>query len=185
MGWWLQVIGMILALLGFLISPAENIFQSGKVFITNLFLGNLSQTHSGSGDNVAGDKIVNVTRVPFSQKQSIKTLPPGLGGIDYLNLDNVAILKHYFPSSSAKVTLLLDVVPTTLPDEHNKNSILEGAQYYNQSSETKYVFDKEKNNRHEIFVGGRNFIVSLLKIHELNIPNVPGALEYEFGISER
>mgnify|MGYP001591711657 CR=1 FL=1 len=185
-GWWLQFFGGILGvlsafflLIGFVISPNENIIKS----IKNYYIK--QQIHYGIGDNIAGDKIVTEIKSSFSQTQSIKTLPSSLGGIDYLNLDNVATLKLYVPSSLNKVTLLLDVVPISLPDQHNKAFIVEDAQYYNQSLGKQYIFDAGENKRHEIEVGGRVFIITLLKIIKLNITDVPGALEYQFGISER
>ena len=81
MGWWLQLVGIILALLGgafslvgFIISPDQT--------------------------------IVNTIRNYFSQTQSIKVLPPSMGGVDHLNLDNIARLKLYVPYSLENVTLL-------------------------------------------------------------------------------
>lgn len=83
------------------------------------------------------------------------------------------------------VTLLLGVVPTALPDKHTEALTVEGLQYYDHTAGSPYVFDTNKNQRHEISLGGRTFIVSLQKVIKLDVPEVPGAIEYQFGISER
>jgi hypothetical protein len=135
------------------------------------------------GGITAGE--VNIVKIKFSETQSIKVLPPSLGGNDTLNLDNVATLKLYGPSySTTAVTLLLDVVPIELPDKIDGNLQMEGAYTYNHLSAVKYTFDTAKNRRHEITTAGRTFAVTLQKIILLDVPGVSNALEYQFGISE-
>jgi hypothetical protein len=51
--------------------------------------------------------------------------------------------------------------------------------------EKMYVFDLSMNQKHEVVVSGRTFMVTLLKINKLNVPNVPNPIEYVFGISEQ
>jgi hypothetical protein len=160
MGWWLQFWGILLTLIGGLCTLWG-------------FVISPEQT------------VINSIRNYFSQTQSIRVLPPSLGGIDYLNLDNVARLKLYVPYSANSVTLLLDIVPTSPIVRTSPNVVVEGAQIYNQSLGVQYVFDTGDNKRHEIAVGGRTFVVTLLQINRLGIPNVGNPLEYVFGISER
>jgi hypothetical protein len=112
-------------------------------------------------------------------------LPPSLGGVDYLNLDNIARLRLYVPYSKEYVTLLLDIIPTDLPSRSGSGISVEGAQIYNQSLGVPYVFDKGTQKRHEITVAGRTFVVTLLQIKQLDVPNVAKPLEYVFGISEK
>lgn len=160
MGWWLQFVGLILLFIG------------GGFSLVGFMIS-------------PQETVVQSLRNFFSQTQSIKVLPPSLGGNDSLSLDNVAILRLHVPYSLTSVTLLLDVVPTSLPDQHNAALIVEGAQYYNQLSGKEYVFNTTNNKRYEIAVAGRVFIVTLLKVVKLNVENVPQALEYQFGISEK
>lgn len=70
------MIGMVLALLGFVISPTENVVKSTRFFFINLFSKGVTQTHLGSGDNVAGDKVINIERTPQLVEQEIKKLTP-------------------------------------------------------------------------------------------------------------
>ena len=160
MGWWLQLIGGTLAI-------------------------------TGSGLALAGfaispqNTVITTIRNLFSQTQSIKVLPPSLGGNLTLNLDNLGTLRLHVPYSLAQVTLLLDVVPTTVPIQHDAGVQAEGAEIYNQKTGTAYTFDTNSSKRHEIAIGGRVFVVSLLRVIKLEIPDVPGAVEYQFGISER
>jgi hypothetical protein len=160
MGWWLQLIGLILGfvgvgftLYGFIISPQETIVQS----VRNL----------------------------FSEQQSIKVLPPSLGGNDVLNLNNLATLKLHVPYSEQGVTLLLDVVPEEHPPVKNENFSVEGIRIYNHASGEKFFFDKEENKRKEITIGDRTFVVTLLKIKKLDFKNVAEPFEFVFGISEK
>ncbi len=142
------------------------------------------QNHSGSGDNVAGDKVVHERKL-FSETQTIRLLPPSLGGNDVLSIDSIATLKTHSHGSATSITLLLDVVPTHLPDNSSDVVKTEGRQEYTHSKEAEYVFDSIKNKRHDIDIAGRVFTVSLLKISVLDVPNVSSAIEYLFGISER
>jgi hypothetical protein len=159
-GWWLQLFGIILALFGGLCSLVGFIISPDQT-------------------------VINSVRAFFSQTQSIKVLPPSLGGVDYLNLDNIARLKLYVPYSREYVTLLLDIIPTDMPSRSGSGIAVEGAQIYDQSLGVTYVFDKGAQKRHEITVAGRKFVVTLLQINQLDVPNVANPLEYVFGISEK
>lgn len=160
MGWWFTLIGFVFLLLGTGFSLIGFVISPQQTIITTI-------------------------RSFFSQTQSIKILPPSLGGNDVLNLDNLGTLKLHVPYSLTSITLLLDVVPTTLPDKHDENITVEGAQFYNQSLGTQYVFNITDSKRHEIEIAGRIFVITLLKISKLNVPSVPGAIEYQFGIAEK
>jgi len=160
MGWWLQVIGIALGLVGgvatlvgFIISPEQTIITTIRKF--------------------------------FSETQSIKVLPPSLGGIDHLNLDNAARLKLHAPYSLESVTLILDVVPTSVTPKSTPGITVEGAQVYDHTSGTQYVFNKTQNKRHEITVSGRTFVVTLLHVKALDVPDVSRAIEFVFGITEK
>ncbi len=142
------------------------------------------QTHSGIGDNVTGDKIVNLQRKIFSETQFIRLLPPSLGGKDTLNLDNLATLTSHVPYDERGITLLLNVVPVEEPPSQNKNLHVEGLKSYHHTKEQEYVFDTENNKGHTISAEGRVFKVTLITIRRLNVQNVSSPIEYEFGISE-
>ena len=160
MGWWLQLIGIILTLVGgvctlwgFVISPDQTVINSIRIF--------------------------------FSQTQSIKVLPPSLGGVNFLNLDNIAMLRLHVPYSLQSVTLILDIVPMSIIPQTSPGVTVEGAQIYDQSQGTQYIFDTGLNKRHEISVSGRTFVVTLLQINQLSVPKVANPIEYVFGISEK
>jgi hypothetical protein len=182
LGWWLQVIGGFLAVVsacflfaGFLLSPVDNILKS----LRTIFF----QIHFGNGDNVAGNKIVEEKKL-FSSTQSIRMLPPSLGGNNVLSLDNAGVLRSHVPYSENSIALLLDVVTIAMPSRTEQESVSEGIEYYNQNTGEVYVFDTDKNKRHRIVLGTRIFTVTLLKINLLKASNVPNAIEYQFGISE-
>ena len=82
------------------------------------------------------------------------------------------------------VTLLLDVVPMDAAVKHGPDIQVEGAQIYYGKRE-KFLFDADRNNRKEITVAGRCFVVTLLQINKLQIANVANPIEYVFGISEK
>lgn len=154
----LSIIGIVTGLIGVYLSPqGDNIFN----FIQNISVRNF-----------------------FSDTQSIKVLPPSLGGNDQLNLDNVATLQLHVPYSESSITLLLDVVTTSFQPATSEGVTVEGARTYNHNSGTTYLFDTENNKRHRITIGERNFVVTLLRVKLLDVPDVPVAREYEFGISE-
>jgi len=124
-------------------------------------------------------------RNAFSQTQSIKNLPPSLGGNSILKLDNVATLKLHNPYSMSSVTLLLDVVPIDISIQHGPGMSIEGAKRSSLSGTVQYVFDVEQHKRREIAVAGRTFIVTLLEVKKLSMANVSNAIEWVFGISEK
>jgi hypothetical protein len=98
-------------------------------------------------------------RTAFDETQSIKVLPSSLGGNEVLRLGNLATLRRSVPYSLGMVTLELDVAPMRLPgyrDSVGDVTIIKG-------SGSKYTFDTMKNKRHEIAVGGRTYIVTLLE----------------------
>lgn len=121
----------------------------------------------------------------FSDTQSIKILPSSLGGNDSLNLDNVATLQVHVPYTENSITLLLDVVTTELPSISTESMTVEGVTTYNHRLGATYFFDTAEHKRHNISVGNRTFVVTLLGVKMLDVPNVPVAREYEFGISEK
>jgi hypothetical protein len=82
------------------------------------------------------------------------------------------------------VTLILNLVPLQLPDQHNDKISIEGMTFSASPLGSRYVFDMV-HNRREISVSGRTFIVTLLEINKLSVPNVAAPLEYVFGISEK
>jgi hypothetical protein len=124
------------------------------------------------------------TRVAFSETQRIKMLPPSLGGNMTLRLDNVATLRLGGVSRNS-ITLILDVVPVDLAVTHSPGVSVEGAQIFYHTGATQYVFDTHQNQRKEIMVVGRTFIVTLLQISKLAVAEVANPVEYVFGISEK
>lgn len=183
-GWWLQFLGLIATalgavslLIGFLISPNENIIRSIKNYVGQ-------QIHYGIGDNVAGDKIIINQRPRFSEIKYIKTLPPSLGGIDRFVVDNLATLKLHVPYDEQNITLLLNVVPLEYPTQQNKNIKIEGAQTTTYNDDQILKFNKTNHRVNKITIENRTFVISLNKITILQIPNISKVLQYEFGISE-
>ena len=108
-----------------------------------------------------------------------------MGGNTALNLDNVGTLRLYGPYSLEKITLLLDLVPVSLPDRHYPGAEFKDIEIYTQSTGKQYTFDTDKNSRQEVKVANRTFIVTLVRVKELEVPHVPVATEYQFGISEK
>jgi hypothetical protein len=125
-----------------------------------------------------------LVRNAFSQTQRIKVMPPSLGGNEVLTLDNVATLRLFMPHSTSMITLILDIVPVKLPDQHTDKLSIEGMTFSTSPQGSQYVFDMVQNRR-EISVAGRTFIVTLLEINKLSVPNVAAPIEYVFGISEK
>ena len=68
-----------------------------------------------------------IVRNAFSSTQSIKVLPPRLGGKDTLTLENVATLRQFGPYTDFSVTLLLDTPALRLPDKQTAGISIEGA----------------------------------------------------------
>ena len=179
MGWWLQAIGGMMAIIsavllfiGFIISPQENIFRS----IKNVWL----QIHFGSGDNVAGNKITQERKL-FSDTQYIRFLPTQLGGIDRISLDNIGTMKRYLILSENSLSMILNVSPV---EKLSPVKGVEDTQIYSYGKSQIYLFDTGKNRSHQINTSGRKFVVTLNKIKEFVAKNGIPAKEYEFGISE-
>jgi hypothetical protein len=124
-------------------------------------------------------------RHAFSERQSIKVLPPFLGGNMTLRLDNVATLRLHAPYSMQLATMILDVVPMDLAVQHSPNVSVDGAQGYFHSDSVTYVFDVNQNKRKEIVAAGRTFIVTLLEVKKIDRADVSNPIEYVFGISEK
>lgn len=124
-------------------------------------------------------------RTAFSDTQFIRIMPSELGGNTTLNLDNVGTLKLHVPYSLDKITLLLDVVPVSLPNRHDPSVEITDAEIYDHTTGKQYTFDTDKNHRQEIKIANRTFIVTLVGIKKLDVPHVPVATEYQFGISEK
>lgn len=49
----------------------------------------------------------------------------------------------------------------------------------------RYVFDLGQNQRQEVAVEGRTFVVRLIEFKQLDVPGVPAPVEYVFGISDK
>jgi hypothetical protein len=124
-------------------------------------------------------------RQAFSETQSIKALPPFLGGNMNLRLDNVAILRLHVPYSMKSVTLVLDVVPMDMSINVSPGISLDGAQGYFHGPSSEYLFDVDQNKRREITVASRTFVVTLLEVRRLSMAGVANPIEYIFGISEK
>ena len=125
-----------------------------------------------------------VTRTAFDETQSIKVLPPSLGGNHVLKLGNLATLRLHAPYSLGMTTLVLDAAPITLPDHRDETMAIEGLAI-TKGSRTAYTFDTTKNKRHEINVAGRTYIVTLMESKRLDVPGVGNPIEYVFGITEK
>jgi hypothetical protein len=140
---------------------------------------------SGALTDIALPKTQTI-RHAFSKTQSIKALPPFLGGNMNLKLDNVAILRLHVPYSMEMATLMLDVVPMDMAVRTSPPWIeVQGVQGYSDSGSTQYVFDVGQRKRQEITVVGRTFVVTLLEVKKLSMANVANPIEYVFGISEK
>jgi hypothetical protein len=130
--------------------------------------------------------VTQTVRRAFSQTQSIKVLPPMLGGNIALKLDNVATMRLHAPYSLNLVTLILDAVPVDVSVSHNKPGLsIDGAQGCVHRGTEVYTFDIDQNKRREVTVAGRTFILTLLEVRRLSMAGVANPLEYVFGISEK
>ncbi|MCF7835894.1 MAG: hypothetical protein K9M15_02115 [Candidatus Marinimicrobia bacterium] len=149
----------------------------------NLFENNVEQTHYGTGDNIAGNKIVQ--QKLFSDTQFVKLWPSSLGGVDRLNIDNIGTLKASAPYNENSITMYLNVTPLELPPLKVEGRFeTQDAQIYRHTDSQKYVFDTQQNKSHKIVLENRIFIVTLNKIKRVELEKVSYAIEYEFGISE-
>lgn len=124
-------------------------------------------------------------RTAFSQTQSIKVLPPSLGGNMTLRLDNAATLRLAAPYSMQMLTLVLDAAPVDLGVQTSPGVEVQGAQIYSHAGLSRYTFDVGPQKRQEITVTGRTFVVTLLEVKRPNVTGVANPIEYVFGISER
>lgn len=184
MGWWLQLIGMILALIGFLISPQENVIKSGGKFIINLFSNNNIQTHSGVGDNVAGNKVVYENSL-YSSMQTITLAPEEFGGNDSLNIDNIGkLIVITSKSNEDKIVVWFNVSPIRGIIKENgivgEYKILEGGY-----KSREFTFDRINNSKLTLEGNGRSFLITLTDVERIDIKDFKKTLRYKFSISEK
>jgi hypothetical protein len=124
-------------------------------------------------------------RAAFSATQNIKLWAPSLGGSETLNLDNTAVLRVIGDASISQITLSLDTVPARLNDMGSPGKFkAEGLQFQIRDPSKEYLFDTDKNKRHEIKVEGRTFVVVLQDVFP-RPKEGSNAFEYFFGISEK
>ena len=120
----------------------------------------------------------------FSSEQNIKILPPSLGGIDYLNLDNIATLQLHVPYNMNEINLMLNLKPIVeLASQSNEDFQIEGVKFISHEGSKIYKFSTS-DNMQKIKIGERVFIVNLRKISKMNVKDVSVAMQYEFGINE-
>lgn len=120
----------------------------------------------------------------FSSSQKIKILPPSLGGVDHLDLDNTSTLHLGNTYDMNHVTLTLNSMPVIeLPLQSNDEFKIEGLKIIGNKNENVYTFSTY-NNTQKIKTGNRLFVVTLKKISKMNVKDVPNAIEYDFGITE-
>ena len=120
----------------------------------------------------------------FSSTQSIKILPPSLGGVDHLNLDNIATLQLHVPYDTSRITLMLNKMPVIeLSPQISKGIKVESFLLISHEGARFYTFSTTDSTQ-KIPVAGRIFVVSLRKISKMDIWDAPSAIEFEFGISE-
>ncbi len=162
---------------------------------------NIKQISYGSGDNIAGDKIINNIN-KFSDNQSLyASTKPG----DYnenLNLDNTAILSLAPPYDNDSVTLDL-VINTKFSVENpefNKNYKNDkdfSAVFPNESHDSVEIkdfnsydfknsitFDRFENRTHIIDMGKRKFEITLSEIVDKSTKNEQ-LIQYLFRIIEQ
>lgn len=123
-------------------------------------------------------------RNAFSDTQSVKILPPSLGGNMSLRLDTVGTLTVSGSYSLDSITMILNAVPMEPSVRTSEGVTVEGARFFHHAGTTTYIFDTKKSKSHEIEIGGRTFLVSLLEVSRPNVANVGNPLEYKFGICE-
>lgn len=132
----------------------------------------------------AGPPPVRASRIAFDDVQSVKNLPAFLGGNDLLRLGNLATLKLGVPYSLEMVTMVLDATPIRLPGSSDEAVEIDGVTL-TLGSKAQFVFDVKQNQRHEITVAGRTYLVTLLETKKLDIANVGAPYEFVFGITEK
>jgi hypothetical protein len=125
-----------------------------------------------------------LTRQAFSSTQRINTLY--VGKDDALNLDNVATLRLFVPSNDSMVSLLLNSSPVVSTEEVKKGPYTsKGTAFIDMTNTTAYTFDTGLHKEHDVPVGNRTFVVTLLQINKLDSRVTAVPLEYVFGISEK
>lgn len=131
------------------------------------------------------------TRQAFSSRQKIIAAPLSLDKRGTLHLGDLAdlVMAGYSMSS---ITLVLDANPISFGDQKLANGgTLFGANTVTvHKPEDIFLFDNMANNRKEISVGGRIFIVTLIGMKPFYLPEQDPAgpthfMEYEFGVSEK
>src|SRR4029077_19378268 len=141
------VVPIVLAVIGWILYPSS----SHRNSLINIG-GNIGiQTQGQVGNNTTNNNFISPHH--FSETQSIKILPPSLGGIDTLNLDNIATLKAWF-NTHFGITLLLDTPAIAFPPKIG----IEGAEVWQRDGK-QYVFDLVNNQEQEVIVSGRTFII--------------------------
>jgi hypothetical protein len=178
-------IGLVWASMGGqLVTPQRIILFVVGAAIGGLLLMALGELLRPSPQAPAPIAAVSAIRTAFSSTQTISVLPPSLGGNSLLRLDNIATLRLSAPYSASLVTLSLDAAPIIFPDVKNPAIQVEDLKI-SLGSLRQYTFNVTDKKRQEIVVAGRAFIVTLLEVRKIPKPEMPNALEYVFGISEK
>ena len=120
----------------------------------------------------------------YASVQYIKILPPSLGGVDHIDLDDIAVLKLHAPSNMDRISFLLIDKPI-VDWSYSQNGIeVEGLNAMTHDNDKIYAFSVLDCER-KIKIKGRQFVVTLKRISKLNVKSVPAAIQYEFGVKER
>lgn len=187
---WLIAAGFVLLFTWSFWPSDEEPEREGNATKTNGDKSPIQQT-GDNGTNVARDQhnqLIEgdyISAPPkFSSKQEVNTLPPAMGGNQFLDLGGVSSLRISPPYSDIMVTMGLDEVPLKMHVPSTPGVQVFDSTFTILGGKT-FVFDTGDNKRHTIEVAGAIFTVTLIEIDPRPVPKVAKAIRYTFSVKER
>jgi hypothetical protein len=160
---------------------------------------NINQTHYGSGDNIAGDKITQEMQ-KYSKTQIVQISSSPGNYNEYLNLNNIAWMSHVDCADLNSIDMILlesallrvenpttnreykidDNYSVTFPNTDSFN--IKNATIGTMGSK-KFTFDRFNQKTQIIEIEGKKFVVTLQNILDKS-NREQKLIEYIFGITE-
>ncbi len=140
--------------------------------------GSVAVMYGGTQNN-------NFSEPGFSQTQTIRLMPTGMGGNRTLYLDDVGTMTTFAPTTGSMITMLVDAPFVHLPDVTNGTAHISNHEFgMSRGPLHELVFDLWGSRQHEVTVSGHVFSVKLIAIRRLQI-NAVNPDEYVFGVREK